>query len=290
MGISAPFTNGFAFAVDNFGTTLNDGMGTLIPFSASANTKNSTDTQMLTGIAQDCYFISVGFMNGSGSASSDNFLFDIKIDPNAGVGGTGTTFTTIIPNLLSRGPQMSLMNGCWYSFPLFIPAGSAIAANGQQSAAGGGNIQCAVRLYGKPTRPELTRTGSQVQALGVVTTTSLGTTFTPGTNAKGSYSASLGTLSAPSWWWQFGMSVNDTTQTAMSYLIDVAFDATTKYIAINDQPYNSDATENNGFQSCMSGGPMPICEAPAGVDVFIRAAASTTPDSAITGAVYVVQD
>ena len=49
------------------------------------------------------------------------------------------------------------------------------------------------KLFGKPTRPELLRVGTKVQTYGAVTASTSGTAITPGTNAMGAYTASLGT-------------------------------------------------------------------------------------------------
>lgn len=281
-----PPVNDFGWFVDNFGTTYSDaGLGTSIAGGA-ANTKGS-DTQLLVGLAEDCYFLQIGFCNQGSSAATRRFMADIKVDTAAGVGGSGSSWSTIIANLAANNASMGAGFGQWYGFPLFIPAGAAIAAA----------IQCStttitsrmlVRAFGKPSHPELCPVGSKVQTLGASAGTTVGTTVVPGTSSKGSYSASLGTLSARSFWFQCGILSNDTTMTAGAYLFDVAVDATTKYLAMRDMPYIVTGAAEQASKA-MAGASPPMFDAQSGAAVYVRGVADNgAPDSSMSAVVYAV--
>lgn len=269
--------NEFNSQVDNFGATYtNPGLGTTITAHASAHTKGSV-TQVLSALADDCYFLSVMFTRTNTTVAATGFLADIVYDP-AG----GTSWQTIIPNLLVHQPALS-RGGYHYAFPIYMPAGSTVGCQIQGST-GGVTIQCAVRAYGKPSRPDLVNVGSKVQALGVNTGTTRGTSITPGTNAMGSYTATLGTLNFDAWWWQCGWTTTDTSIGSAGYLLDIAANATNKILCAQNVPVNADASENVG--KAAFGPALPIRRISSGQDVYMRAASIGTPDSTISIAAY----
>jgi hypothetical protein len=271
--------NDFGWSVDNFGATYSDaGIGLNSPGHANANTKGA-NTAMLSAIAEDCYGMAIGFSGGNAAATIRRQLTDILIDP-AG----GTAWTVLIPNLYANSP--SLIAGMyWYYFPLYLKAGTAIGSAHQDLVATTQALRVCIRVYGKPTRPELIKCGTFVETFGAVTASTTGTTVTPGTTAMGSYSASLGTTVKDLWWWQAGMGFNDSTLVDEAYLIDVAAgDGTNKKLCCE----NILMVDNNSEQTGKSamGVRLPWQFIPAGSFVYMRAAGAVAPQGTPTGIAY----
>jgi len=276
--------SGFLFSVDNFGATYTSAaFGTAVSQSASANTKGA-DIEILSdaSVTEDCYGIAICIMATNAAAATRNYLVDIKTDPTG-----GTAYATIINNLIAMG-NSAATGGTWYYFPLFIKAGTAIAAASQcQVGSGTANSipRIGVRLFGKPRSLELLKYGSFVRSFGADTANSRGTAITPGTSAIGAYTASLGTTAENLWWWQGGMSTTDASTTESSLFIDVAAgDATNKIICAHHIKQNVSAGEHAGKMAF--GIVPPLMPIASGANVYIRAACTTTPDSTNTCMAY----
>ncbi len=277
--------SGFNAFVDNFGSTYTDGgLGTAIAGGGSNHLKNATITSIIAGsaITFNVYAIAIGFTGAATSTASRRFLTDIFLAHN---GASQWTSTPIIADLASS--SHSWLGGCvWYYFPLYIQSGISIGARCQAESAGVSQ-RILIRVFGKPTHPELIKTGSFVRTFGAVTATTTGTAMTPGTSVMGSYSASLGTTVEDLWWWQSGFLINDTTQLALGYFNDVAVgDATNKTIVVHHAIHcNGGTTEIAGRPNCGGIG-IPYAPRKAGDQIFIRSACSSTPDAAVSGIVY----
>lgn len=277
----------FNWSVDNFGATYSDaGIGANSPGHASANTKGA-NTNMLTAIAEDCYGISILFAGQSASTVSRRCMTDILIDP-AG----GTSWSVIIANLYANAPTFGNLGafGYNYYFPLYLKAGTSIGTAHQNNTAGTLPLRVAIRVYGKPSRPELVRCCTKVQTLNANTAATDGTVATtPGTTAMGSYSATLGTLTQKSWWWQLGVGSTDASMTANGYLWDVAVNATTKLIAMQGVAYSVVGTFEQASKEAI-GARAPTLDAVAAENVYTRAAAAAAPDTGMFGIVYAGSD
>lgn len=268
--------------------TNNAAIGTAISSAGSANTVGTT-VELLSAatVAEDVYGILLCFNNGSTSATVKSFLANLVTDP-AG----GTSWSTVIPNLIANGPGLptstttgSQHPGVWYYFPLFIPAGSSIGCN-VQCAAASASINCWITVYGKPSRPDLLRVGTYVDAFGDTPATSLGTAITPGTTgAEGSY-VKLGSDTAKNyWWWQFGYAANDTTQAMVSILADIARgDATTKDLIAENLLVMGNVNEISSVINPMR--PDLYCEVPSGIGIYGRMSGASAPDTASQMIVY----
>jgi hypothetical protein len=261
--------NHFNWQVDNFGT-LGETFGTNVPGHANANEKGA-NTALLAGIAYDCYGIAIGFSGGNTTSVARRQLTDLLIDPAAGVGNAGSSWSVAIANLYSAGPTWGSNNeGVWYYFPLFIPAGSAIGAAHQDMAASTTALRMGVRLYGQPSRPDALNVGTQVQTLGVTLASTEGTAVTPGTSgAWGSYSSSLGTLTRASWWWQIGIGSADGTWNAETTMYDVACNATNKITCLQEVQFSVGGTAETSSKQAF-GTVIPIQMIGAGQDVYVR--------------------
>ena len=188
MMLLVPDSNTFNFQVDNYGATYSDaGFGTNAPGHANANTKGA-NTAMLGALAQDCYGLSITFSGGNTTTVVRRMMTDILIDP-AG----GTSWSVLIANLYANSPCLGTAGafGYHYYFPVYLSAGTAVGAAHQDLVATTQALRVGIRAYGKPSRPELIRCGTKVTTIGATTATTTGVAVTPGTNAMGSYSATL---------------------------------------------------------------------------------------------------
>lgn len=246
-------------------------------FTPGQNTKGSW-AQLLSAIANDCYMVEICINNVSVSAAARDMLVDIGID-EAG----GTSYTVKIPDLIgSCASTMDSLGGIWYKFPLFIKAGSTIAARGSVNNASVGSGRVWIKVYGRPKFPEMCRVGSRVEALGVTSASSNGTAVTPGTTSDGTWT-SIGTTSVPAWWWQAGVGVNDSTMATLNNTLDVAVGSAGEVPLITDQLWRSDASERHSNFLVATG-----CEkdVAASTTIYARLQCSTTPDSNMSVVVY----
>jgi len=281
--------NGFQWQVNNFSDLYpGNAAATTLTADASAHTKGA-DTAVLTGIAEDCYGFHIMLSAGATDVTIRRQMTDLLIDPAAGVGNAGSSWTPVINNLYTNSPSTG--SGCIghnFFFPVFLKAGTAIGAR-IQDVVGAATSLFSIRIFGKPTHPELLKVGTKVQTIGATAASTTGVAVTPGNGAVGSYSASLGTLTDPAWWWQLGIGSADTTMSTRQYWFDIAHDATSKYLCLQQMIYQVPAVsglEASGKEAF--GVRPPIQYAAAGQDVYVRGSATGAPDSSMTAVVYAV--
>src|SRR5690606_34323542 len=108
-----------------------------------------------SSVTSDAFGILININSVSVGSSARDAILTIGIDP-AG----GTTYTDFISDLLcSCAPTyVRGSSGAWYYFPVFIKAGTSIAAKGSVNNSTVGTMHVNVQLMCKPTRPELVRT------------------------------------------------------------------------------------------------------------------------------------
>jgi hypothetical protein len=234
--------NEFQSAVDNYGASVIDGShGVEVIAAATAHTKG-TVTPILGPIPTAAYGLAIVLSGGSASGTARNHLVDIRADPLG-----GSAYQTIIPNLLSSGPSLYL-GGVAYYFPLYQPAGTSFAAASQSSVASA-VIRVGLKIFGKPSRPDLVKTGAYVTAVGVTLATSVGTAVTPGTSVKSAYTE-LGTLAREHWWWQCGVGNSTGSMAANGVFVDLAGgDASQKVLVIRDLAVVTDGSERMGKEA-----------------------------------------
>jgi len=278
--------NEFNYRTDNFGATFTDGgLGTNSPGHANANQKGA-NTNIISGIAEDCYGLAICFSGGNSNGVSRQCMVDILIDPAAGAGNAGSSWSVLIANLAAKSSAFTAgAPGVWYYFPIYLAAGTAIGTAHQDSSATTQALRVAIRVYGKPSRPDLLKVGTRVQTLGATTATTVGVTVTPGTSAMGSYSATLGTLNFDAWWWQLGILSTDGTMTANSYLFDVAANATNKIMCMEGVQHTVVGTVEQSGKSAF-GAEVPYRMISSGQDVYVRGAGNAAPDSGMSAIVY----
>lgn len=234
-------------------------------------------TQLLanTAIAQDLHYLVVWITVGNTSAAVRNIVVDIGVD-RAG----GSSYTVLIPDILCSQAGNVVQGGCWYHFPVYVRAGSSMAARALSNSTS--TVRVDVMGYGQPTVPTLWRAGSVVEAIGVSGAT--GTSVTAGnTGAEGSWT-SLGTTSNTLWWWQLGAGFNNSTTTSQVYHIDLAYGtATNKVMIIQNQKVILPGTaEQTNILPAL------VCarEVPAGSTIYARASASGTASTGLGVTAY----
>ena len=211
--------------------------GTSIPGNATANTVGAW-TSCITSIAFDIYAIQITITDNNTNATARSSVLDVGIDP-AG----GTSYTAIISDLIGSQAGGSSLGGMAYYFPLYIKAGARIGARTTQNVASA-TCRVMIRVYGKPSRPDLIQWGTKVITVGTKETASSGQALTAGnTNAESAY-ISLGVPTMSCWWWQLGFGITNATTTGLGYQIDLARgDATNKYDIIKNLQFQATTAE-----------------------------------------------
>lgn len=162
--------------------------------------------EVVGNTSDDTYSIRIQFSSNDVVAAARDTIVTLGFD-FAG----GTTYADMtIDHLLAScaGPTQLAFVGVSYSFDLYVPAGTAIAAKASVNNATVGTLYCAITLLGRPSRPVWA--GRYVRTYGAVTATSRGTLVVPGTAAEGAWTQ-LGTIAAGDTIkaWEFGYGVND---------------------------------------------------------------------------------
>lgn len=278
LGYISPFGSGFQEVVSNINNpaTSASPIGTSITPGINDALGSYTEIISDTLLTSDAFGIWLCFSTNASSAQARPSLVNIGADP-AG----GTSYSDIITDLNAACAAVAApMVGLFYYFPLFIKAGTALAARARVGNATANTLRVACRLYCKPTRPEVLRCGRYVDSIGADTANSRGTLITPGvSSAEGSYT-SLGTLPRPAWWFQQGLSVDDSTMSTGWYTTDLAVgDVSNKDLLINNQhTYGSGSEQLSSelVRSC-------IKDLPTGAELFSRASSSlATADSNVS--------
>lgn len=274
-----PPRNTFGYVTGNVLTTRpTAAFGTSI---TPGNNAYGSYTEILSdaSVTRDCYGILININSINVTALAKDSLTTIGID-TAG----GTSYVDFIPNLLSSCAwgYTTSPGGHWYYFPVFIPAGTAIAAKGSVNNATVGTQRVAIWLFGAPSNPEEIIYGQGVESIGINTAASNGTTVTSGTTSEGAWT-SLGSSVRNCFAWQFGMGCNDTTMANLVYHGDLSYGNGTNQVIIGrDKPFYAGATEQLGSASCM---PL-YCDVPAGSTLYGRLQCSGTADAALSMAAY----
>lgn len=238
---------------------------------------------IMSATAYETFGMSILLHTGAYSAEARDILVTIGID-HAG----STTYTDCeISNLLATNASTLGYGGVSYYFPLYIPAGSTIAAKASVNNATVRNITIGIELFGRPTHPELVRAGSYVDTFGATPAGSNGTAITSGTSSEGNWTeVTAGNTTKPYWWWQVGWGANDSSLTAVNYVMDVAYGtAGAEEIVIAGQPHNSPSTAEQMFQPQLHPNYYQN-EVDAGRRIYVRMQCSGTADSNLSTIVY----
>lgn len=279
MLMSPKFT-GFNYMTGNVITTRPAASGYGTSITPAQNAYGSyTEILSDTLVTKDCFGIYIWITGISQTGQATDSLCTIGIDPTG-----GTSYTDLIPHLLCSCASSNI--GVWYYFPIYIPAGSAIAAKGSINNATVGTQTVAVWLWGDPTDTTQLVFGHGVEAIGITAASSSGTAVTSGTTSEGSWT-SLGTTTKKCFYWQYGMGVNDSTMTSGNiYTCDLSVGDGTNQILIGSDKYYlvQSAAEQIGNIS-MTGVPN-YKEVPVGGTIYGRIQCSGTSDTGLSMAAY----
>lgn len=252
--------------------------GTSVTTGGAANTKG-TPAQLIASTSFDAYWVCVVASNYGSSAATSEGALDILIG--------AATEEILIPDLLMgfcggisnahHGPKM-------WMFPLYVPAGSRLAAQ----AAGARTstaFQVGIFLYGGDGIPPF-RCGRKVTTYGMATVPN-GTTLTPATSGgTDTYVQMTASTSEDHFAFLPSFQVTgDTTTNNKSFCVEIGAGAATEE-TLAQWWFQTDATEgmNGPFP------PMPVfADVPAGTRLAMRASCdSGSLDNAYNGVIHAV--
>ena len=261
----------------SWGSVGSTTLGHAVTTGAAAGTKG-TPTELITSTSFDAYWITIWAGAYGAAATASEGCLDILVG--------AATEDVLIPNLLmgycddwsaGRGPKM------WH-FPLYIPAGTRIAAQacGARTATA---VRVGVALYGGDGYPPF-RVGSQVNTYGVATPPN-GTAVTPGASgAVGSWTQITASTSEdnfavfPSW-----QPNADTNMGPRSWTVGIGIGSATEDLIAEDYYYG--VTSNEAMTGPCVGMPA-FYDMPSGSRLVMRASNHGTNDSTYQGALHCV--
>lgn len=237
MTLALPFATSFGFSYRNEagGSTA---PGTQVTPGASGAEGNWTQIAASSDIAGDVEYLLLGVSNGAINATQKDHLVDIGYDP-AG----GTSYTERISDVNAGASAVAGNGGRWFQFPLFIPAGSSVAARVKGSASTANTVRIFAQMWGDISHPDLWKRAGHYESVGI--SGSAGTTFTPGTNSFGSW-VDLGALVQDCFWFQTGLGISSSTLNAEATRVQMAVGNGTNYEVINDFIVQTGTSETIG--------------------------------------------
>lgn len=273
----------FAFQASNVSSTRP--VSTLGAALTPGNNAMGTYVQCLTALAQDVYGILIQIHGGNTSAAARDMLVNIGVDP-AG----GSSYSTLIQELVCTGSvSLNVGSPISYYFPIWIKAGSTVAAQASVNNATVGTVRVITTVFGQPRNARTLRVGSYCRTFGTTLASSGSTAITSGTTSDGAWTQ-LGSNIATGdalWWWQMGMGYNNAVINGpLIYSADLSIgDGTNQRIVIADQLYLGTTSEQIFALGTKNG-----CEyrSVPGQGVYGRLQCSGTPDSGIGLAAYAV--
>lgn len=275
-----PRLSRFSWSYDNFGANPGATPGTSVTPGISNAEGSWTSLATSGNVAQDVrgFFLRVSDNAVATPTTGKNFLLDIGVDP-AG----GTSYTEVISNIVcgSAGP-ITAAGGHSFFFPLFIKAGSSIAARIQGSHGTATASRVGIKLYGQPSGQHAFPVGAYTETIGTITNSN-GVSFTPGNAADGSW-ASLGTTAKDLWHWQIGYQIDNGTITAEYTYIEIAFgDASNKHIICERMHQGTTSEQTGSVLNMQLLWHEAYCPVPAGSTIYIRGRCLNAPDTGYNG-------
>lgn len=255
--------------VGNLGSVGSLTFGTNVPTHASSSSTKGTATELLSAaqVSFDVYWVRILVSNvGTGGVTSETAV-DL-------LGGSSTE-EVLIANMLAGGASSGTRAPRVWDFPLYIPAGTRLAAQAA-SVRTGINITVGIQLYGGDGIPPW-RVASKITTYGMGTVPN-GTAITPGASgAEGSWTQIVASTTEDHWGFVPSFQVSaDTTVNARGLSVDIGVGASSEVEIGGPYIYETDTAE------IMSG---PYCTLPAYQDVpggsrlALRASNSGTNDS-----------
>lgn len=259
----------------NFATTGSANMGTSVTTGGSSSAKG-TAVEIYASTSFDAYMVSVFACEYSSSGVASQVCLDILIG--------ASTEEVIIPNLLAGGAGSLVTSGPKrWDFPLYIPAGSRIAAQaaGQRTSS---SLRVGVVLQGGHGSPNH-RVGGKVTTYGIGTVPS-GTAITPGgSGAEGSWTEITASTSEDHFCLVPSFQVDDATANNRYFVNDIGIGSATEEMIFESYWYITDTAE-----SCAGAiNSMPVFQdIPSGTRLAMRSSCNSVIDAAYTAAIHAV--
>jgi len=230
-------------------------------------------------VTEDCFGILININSIAVSAQNKAALVTIGRDPSG-----GTTYSDWLTHLngACASPYNVGSGGVWFYFPMYIKAGTSLAAKASVNNSTVGTARVNVVLFGQPRRPANIRVATKFFSFGENTTTSTGSLVTPGTVAEGSWTALGSTTTYPLWWWQIGYSCNDSTMSAAAIHADLSYGSSFQSI-IENQVICTTTTEQINNSPLTAGC---VANVASGEQIYGRLQSSTTADSQVAMIAY----
>jgi hypothetical protein len=271
-----PFSSAQSWTYNNWGANPASTTGTAVtPTTSNANPSTWTQIASAANISQDVYGIYVQFHSGATASQIKSHLVDIGVDP-AG----GTSYAAIISDFnISNAPALNSIGCREHFFPLFIPAGSSVAARIRGSNATAGTVRVAAVFFGQRSLPEALPVCSYSVTFGADSANSRGTTITRGNAADGS-GLDLGATTVPLWWWQLGNGIANGTITAEYTYFELAYGDASNKQQIFRVMHGGSTNETAGlFHQMQMLWHAAYCPVPVGANIYVRARCNNAPDS-----------
>lgn len=247
------------------------------------NTKGAY-AQVLTGanVSKDVFGLLVNINSNAVSTAARDAIVDIGVDP-AG----GSAYNVLIPDLLGScaAPAIGAFgSGITYFFPIWIKAGSSVAARASVNNATVGTLRVRCRVLGAPKDKRSILVGTKCLAYGITAASSAGTAITPGTTSEGAWT-SVGTVAAGDepWFWQWGLGINNATITAVGYTADLGIGDGTNKVIVGEERVYQGTTGEAWYDNGVSEGRF---ASQAGDGVYMRVQCSGTSAAGISAAAY----
>lgn len=252
--------------------------GTAVTTGASSSTKG-TPAELITSTAFDSYWMTVIASNFGLSATASEAALDILVG--------AATEDVLIANLLygyAGGNAGSTSGPRRWDFPLYIPAGTRIAAQAA-SARVSSNVRVLIYLYGGHSIPPF-RVGTRVTTYGMGTVPN-GTTITPGaSNAEGSWTQITASTSEDHFCLSHSFQPSaDTTINNLTQAVDIGVGSATEEEVAGQYWYRTDSAEHiEGPWNTMPA----FVDVPAGSRLVMRASNSGVNDGGYNGVIHAV--
>ena len=253
--------------------------GELVTASGSADTYGSyTEIISDADLTEDCYGIAIWISSAAVSAAISRGSITIGKD-EAG----GTSYSDWLTDLICGNAQniLSGNGGNFYYFPMFIKAGTSIAAKYANST-GSRTCRVAIAVVGRPLGSDV-RAATKFESFGA--SVAAGTAITPANASEGSWTQIGSNPSTPLWWWQYGYQIANATINLRAFFVDIAVgDGSNKHIIIENQHVLTDSTEAlyHGNVARL----IPCYEAAVGDLIYARVNCDAAPDASNQIAIY----
>lgn len=186
-----------------------EALGAAVTSSGTANADGTAVDLFGSALTHDVEYLRLSFSAAQGAGAVNDALATILIDP-AG----GTSWSTLIPFLIC-GPVNDIgisggnpaAQGCFYDFPIWVPAGATLGCQIRANNTSGATWQVLAMAHGGNANPASWWCGQRVSAIGSTSAASAGTTVTAGTSGSfGSWADVGSTLDADAGAIQYGLS------------------------------------------------------------------------------------